>query len=159
MAEAKPPTTPSVKQTQRLQVGLKALIDNPLSFVRNLELTVDEGVNQLSGILIGPENSDYAGGHFKFIIRFPPTYPFKPPDFTFATRMCHPNIYWESGIACHDQLLATWTPTISLTNLLTEMHLLLATPNYDTPVADDPLLDKNSNKAREWTQLYAIPKE
>jgi len=38
------------------------------------------------------------------------------------------------------------------------MHSLLAKPNYETPlVGDEPLKDKSSEKARQWTQSFAQP--
>jgi len=78
-----PPPPVSTRQTQRIQRDLQTLLDNPLPFLRNLQLSVVDGLNQLTGVLIGPDNSDYAGGHFRFVIQFPPEYPFKPPDFFF----------------------------------------------------------------------------
>jgi ubiquitin-protein ligase len=153
-----PPTTAPTRQTQRIQRDLQALHEKPLPFLRDLQLSAVDGLNELTGVLIGPDNSDYEGGHFQFLIRFPPEYPFKPPDFYFKTRICHPNVESRTGTACHDQLLATWAPSITLTKLFTEMHSLLAKPNYDTPLeGDDPLLEKNPRTAREWTGLRAKP--
>jgi len=158
MATSVPPsTTVSNRQTQRIQRDLQELNDNPLPFVRNLQLSFVDNLNELTGVLIGPENSDYAGGHFRFLIRFPPEYPFKPPDFFFPTAICHPNVDLRTGIACHDQLLATWAPNIPLRKLLTEMHSLLAQPNYDTPIEGGSLADKSPAKARQWTSEFAQP--
>jgi len=159
MANAAPAPTVSNRQTQRIQRDLQALNDNPLPFIRNLQLSVVDGLNELEGVLIGPENSDYVGGHFRFLIRFPPEYPFKPPEFYFRTAMCHPNVDTKTGTACHDQLIATWAPNITLTRLLSEMHGLLARPNYDTPIEGDSLVDKSRAKARQWTQQFASPSQ
>lgn len=154
-----PNTTPTVtnRQTLRIQRDLQTLTNNPLPFVKNLELKMENNLNQLTGVLIGPNDSDYANGEFKFIIQFPPEYPFKPPDFLFATKICHPNVESRTGTACHDQLLATWAPSITLTDLLTEMHSLLRTPNYQTPFAGDSLEPKTPEKAKQWTLDHAKP--
>jgi ubiquitin-protein ligase len=163
MASTGPPPSAASpnRQTLRIQRDLQAIRDNQLSFIRNPELsveTIDEtNLNVLTGIMAGPEGSAYAGGHFRFKITFPPEYPFKPPDFVFITAICHPNVHSGGGLACHDQLNATWAPSVTLAKLLTEMHQLLAQPNYDTPMEGDSVSDKNPEKARRWTHQFAQP--
>jgi ubiquitin-protein ligase len=147
----------SSRQTQRIQKDLAALNADPLPFVQNLQLEVVDNLNELSGVLIGPDGSNYAGGYFRFLIRFPPEYPFKPPDFFFLTAICHPNVDSRTGTTCHDQLLATWAPKITLQQLLSEMHGLLAKPNDGTPLEGDTLTDKSPENAREWTKSFAPP--
>jgi ubiquitin-protein ligase len=156
-ASAPPPTIVSNKQTQKLERDLKTLIDRPLPFLKDLKLSSVDGHNQLAGVLLGPENSDYDRGEFRFLVQFPPEYPFKPPDFLFTTAICHPNVDSKTGIACHDQLIATWKGNITLNILLNEMHQLLAKPNYDTPIVGDALTGKTREKARQWTREFAQP--
>lgn len=128
------PTTPGSRQIQRLQKDLDELQKNPLSSVTNLELSAEGGFNQLTGILVGPEGSDYAGGQFPFAMIFPHEYPFQAPDFIFQTPITHPNVHPTTGTACHEELLATWGPSTTIRTFLTKMHDLLARPNYDTPI-------------------------
>ncbi|CAF1220347.1 unnamed protein product [Rotaria sordida] len=149
-----PPIVPN-RQVRRLQRDLDAAVDNPLPFIREQELLVDDGLNVVTGIMTGPENSPYAGGYFRFVIKFPPEYPFKPPDFFFKTPICHPNVHSETGIAWHDQLYYTWAPNITLSQIFTSMHSLLAQPNYKVPLSDKNLPNKSPEKARLWTQQYA----
>lgn len=164
------------KQTQRIQKDLQSLTTSPLPFLRNLNLTwIEEktedasgaegskpsappytGYNRLTGVMIGPDGSPYAGGHFRFSINFPPDYPFRSPEFIFTTAMLHPNVHSGAGTACHERMLATWAPSISLPNFLTEMHKLLSEPNYDTPM-QDAITDKSPEQARVWTQQFAQP--
>ncbi len=103
------------------------------------------------------KNSDYEGGHFHFVIKFPAEYPFKPPEFFFRTKIIHPNVDFGTGLACQDQLMATWAPNIKLNQYLTEMYSLLSQPNYDTPIEGDSKVEKNREKARECTEEYAKP--
>lgn len=146
----------SNRQVQRIQRDIQAFNNSPLPFIQNLNFTSDENGNQLTGVLIGPDNTPYAGGHFRFVIVYPPEYPFKPPEFHFKTAICHPNILSGDGFACHDQLNATWAPSITLATFFTEIHELLQRPNYDVPVENDSL-EKNADKARLWTQQFAQP--
>ncbi|CAF2038244.1 unnamed protein product [Rotaria magnacalcarata] len=139
MASGSAPGAPS-RQTLRIQRNLQELTDNPLPFVYALNLTTGEdNINQMTGVLIGPDDSPYAGGHFRFLIRYPPEYPFKPPDFYFTTAICHPNIDSKTGTTCNDQLNATWAPAITLSKVLVEMRALLERPNYEVPVEGDNL--------------------
>ena len=44
------------------------------------------------GYIHGPEGTPYEGGKFKFDLKFPAEYPFKPPKINFSTKVLHPNI-------------------------------------------------------------------
>ncbi|CAF3314375.1 unnamed protein product [Rotaria socialis] len=146
------------RQTVRIQRNLQELTDNPLPFAYSLNLTTGEdNINQMTGILIGPDNTPYASGHFRFLIRYPPEYPFKPPEFYFTTPICHPNIDSKTGTACNDQLNATWAPSITLGKILFEMRALLEKPNYQVPVEGDNLEEKSEEKARSLTKEFAQP--
>jgi ubiquitin-conjugating enzyme E2 D len=167
------------RQTLRIQKDLDSINSNPLPFVRNLQLSFVEeniggasaaegktppasppaGHNQVTGVMIGPDGTPYEGGHFRFTINFPPDYPFRPPEFIFTTAMLHPNVHSGAGTACHEHLLATWRPTVSLANLLTEMHQLLREPNYGTPIQGDAISDKSPEKVRDWTREHAPPSD
>jgi len=143
-------------QTRRLLTDLEFYYKNPLSFIQNLQYSIDqEGFNQLNGILIGPDNSPYENGYFHFRIKFPLEYPFKPHEFFFLTRICHPNVQTETGAACHDELLSSWTPKISITEILTKMYSLLAQPDYKKYFGDETVPGKDPETARQWTQEYA----
>jgi ubiquitin-protein ligase len=143
-------------QTRRLLQDLETYHQNPLSFIENLQYSVDpEGFNQLNGILIGPEHSPYENGRFNFRIKFPLEYPFKPHEFFFLTRICHPNVHTETGAACHDELLSSWTPKISITKILTKMQSLLAQPDYNKFYGEEKVSGKDPETARQWTEEYA----
>ena len=37
--------------------------------------------------IAGPEGTPYEGGKFKFDLKFPAEYPFKPPKISFSTKV------------------------------------------------------------------------
>ena len=185
MASSGPSAAVSNRQTQRIMEELRGFEANPPSFLRNLQPTKEKDLNVLTGTMIGSEGSDYATGHFDFSIEFLKEYPFKPPIFRFTTKICHPNVIIGGELdrqACHEQLLASWTPKTKLVDFLTEMHKLLNNPNYEipvdnisvdgSPIADDyaPTDDgkpsdpnhapaiKDRKTARQWTRWYAQQK-
>ena len=158
MATAEASGTAPSKQTQKITADFQTLLAAQLPFLKDLQFSTDEGMNKLTGIMIGPEETPYAGGHFPFVIIFLPEYPFKPPELHFDPPFPHPNIHPRSGIACHDNLLATWSPKVKLIQFLTTIHSLLIKPNYDTPVQSDVPTDYSAETARKWTEEKARPK-
>ncbi|CAF1151599.1 unnamed protein product [Rotaria sordida] len=146
----------SNRQVIRIQRELTALEQNPLNFIQNLALSVnDEGLQQITGVMLGPEKSPYTGGYFRFIITFPAAYPLKPPTFAFATAICHPNVHSGTGQASDDILFTMWAPRITVSQVLESIHSLLSNPNSDTPIEAEMMLDKSPEKAREWTLAFA----
>ncbi|UJR37107.1 hypothetical protein I4U23_029811 [Adineta vaga] len=103
-------SAPSSRQTIQLQKNLESLKNNPLPFVRDLELRAGEAGNEMTGTMIGPENTPYAGRDLEFIIKFVPEYPFKQPLVHFLTAISHPNVSKKDGFACHDQMMSQWKP-------------------------------------------------
>jgi peroxin-4 len=150
-------STPNA-QTRRLLKDLDSYYKDPLPFIQNLQYSVSpEGFNQLHGVLIGPEHSSYENGHFHFRIQFPLEYPFKPHFFYFLTRICHPNVQTETGQACHDELISSWTPHVSIRTILSKMHALLARPDYKKYYEQIFVPGKDPDVARQWTEEYAKP--
>lgn len=152
-------STPNA-QTRRLLQDLESYHKDPLPFIENLEYSVNEkGFNQLDGTLIGPSNSAYENGYFQFRIQLPLEYPFKPHQFFFLTPICHPNVDNETGAACHDELLSSWTPQISIRHIFSKMHTLLAQPDYKKFYDDKFVPGKDPSIARQWTEKHARRKD
>jgi ubiquitin-conjugating enzyme E2 D/E len=140
----------------RIQRELKTLEKNPLDFIQHLASSVnDQGLQQVTGVMIGPENSPYAGGYFHFIMTLPSTYPFNAPSFVFSTAICHPNVHSGTGATSADILFTGWGPKKTIDEVLESIHSLLADPNYDTPIEAETMADKSPEKARQWTLTLA----
>ena len=83
---------------------------------------------------MGPQNTPYAGGKFNLSIRFPDSYPFKPPKVKFVTKIYHPNISSENGAICMDMLDEEWNPAYPVEKILLAISSLLGDPNFDRPL-------------------------
>lgn len=103
------------------------------------------------------------GGHFKIEINLPKDYPFKPPVFTFKTKIYHPNVSNDGkGAICLAILRPeSWKPPNRLKEVLGQIHQLLREPNPDDAVeasiAGEYKNDRKSyaKTAQEWTSKYA----
>lgn len=117
-----------------------------------------------SAIIIGPDDSPYAGGLFRLKISIPNNYPFSPPKVIFNTKIFHPNINSAGGI-CLDILKTgergNWSPALSLVQVLLSIQSLLTDPNPDDPLDPDIAtiykanIDRYNEIAQEWTRRYA----
>jgi ubiquitin-conjugating enzyme E2 D/E len=112
------------------------------------------------GIIVGPDDTPYAGGIFNLNIMFPVDYPFKPPTISFATQIYHPNINKAGGI-CLDILKGQWSPALTISKVLLSILSLLTDANPKDPLVPEVAHEYEHNRAkydetaREWNQLYA----
>ena len=110
--------------------------------------------------IMGPDDSPYEGGIFFLNIKFPSDYRFKPPKFTFTTKIYHPNINSNGSISL-DIIMDQWSPALKISKILISISSLLSDPNPDDPINFEAanLYKKNKyeyyKKAREWAIKYA----
>jgi ubiquitin-protein ligase len=108
-------------------------------------------------IMNGPGDSPYMGGKFKIRITFPDGYPSSKPEFEFLTPICHINI--NGTHICIDSL-NNYNSSYSITDILSQIFMILTCPNENSPYQKYIDLYKNDYsgylaKAREMTREYA----
>lgn len=87
----------------------------------------------------------YAGGCFKALMTFPPTYPHMPPKLKFVTPLFHPNVY-ENGEVCisilhppeddkygYESASERWSPVQTPETILLSVISMLGSPNDESP--------------------------
>ncbi|XP_017065202.1 ubiquitin-conjugating enzyme E2 11 [Drosophila eugracilis] len=111
----------------------------------------------------GPAGSVYEGGHFRLDIRFPSSYPFRPPRIRFNTRIYHCNVD-SRGAICLDVLGERWSPVMNVAKVLLSIYVLMSECNPEDPlvmcIADQYKTNRKEHDkiARHWTKLFAMTK-
>lgn len=141
-----------------------------------------DGVNltKLLGTFPAPPDTPYAGGTFEVDITIPDTYPFKPPQMKFRTKIWHPNVSSQTvrlpslpfrfvhdrltllqGAICLDTLTTAWSPVQTIKTALISLRMLLEFPNPKDPqdaevakmLTEDP--ERFARQAHDWAVKYA----
>ena len=104
----------------------------------------------------GPSDSPYMGGKFQIRITFDKNYPTSKPNFEFLTPICHINI--EKKHICLSSL-NKYNKDSSIVNLLSEIFMMLTSPNQDSAYGTYSKLYTDDysgylRKAREMTRDY-----
>ncbi|KKA21564.1 UBC8 functions in catabolite degradation of fructose-1 [Rasamsonia emersonii CBS 393.64] len=110
----------------------------------------------------GPEETPFAGGHWKIHVELPDQYPYKSPSIGFVNRIFHPNIDELSGSVCLDVINQTWSPMYDMINIF-EVFLpqLLRYPNPSDPLNGEAAAmlmrepKSYESKVREYVAKYA----
>ncbi|KAB8338812.1 hypothetical protein FH972_021756 [Carpinus fangiana] len=150
---------------KRIARELGECTNDPPEGIR-VQLVDDADVYRWDITMDGPEQSPYAGGHFKLQLRLPTEYPFKPPTINFATKIYHPNVSNDDkGSMCLGMLRSDqWKPPNKIVAVLNMVRNILIEPNIDdaveTGVAEQykNARDEFVKTAREWTAKYASGK-
>ena len=113
------------------------------------------------GVIIGPKGTPYEDGVYELDIQFPPSYPFRPPNVRFVTKIYHASINDKGGIDC-SYLQDQWSPALHISDTLLAICWCLSTGgNIDDPlqpfVAKEMRIDpiKFVKTAADWNHKYA----
>mmetsp|Transcript_32101 Transcript_32101/g.65101 ORF Transcript_32101/g.65101 Transcript_32101/m.65101 type:complete len:148 (+) Transcript_32101:108-551(+) len=119
-----------------------------------------ENMYEWEGVINGPEGTAYEGGKFRFELKFPAEYPFKPPKISFTTKVLHPNITPE-GQVCLDLISQEWNPAVSVRQILLSLYTVFTDPNPANPLVPEvaKLLSEDREqfdaKVRQYVKDYA----
>jgi len=123
----------------------------------------EQNMTKWEVLMDGPDQSIYAGGHFKLEITFPNEYPFKPPVVSFRTKIYHPNVSNDDkGSMCLGLLRAEeWKPPNKVVSVLRLIQTLLIEPNPDDAIEPSIANEYRENRkqfeknAQDWVKRYA----
>lgn len=112
----------------------------------------------------GQAGSPYADGIFEIDIVAPNDYPIKPPAMRFLTKICHPNVNFNTGEICLDILKTQWSPAWTIQSACTAVRELLVSPEPDSPLNIDVanlLRSKDilgyESLVKMYVDMYALP--
>ncbi|KAI6120826.1 ubiquitin-conjugating enzyme e2-24 kDa [Pisolithus croceorrhizus] len=122
---------------------------------------VDSSPFHLKACFPGAEGTPYENGIFEVDVVYPESYPYRPLQMKFITKVYHPNISSVSGAICVDILRDQWHPALTVEKVLLSVQSLLSSPeasdSLDTEALHHFIADKCSfeETARYWTRIYA----
>ncbi len=120
---------------KRIKREYDELMANPLPYILDVNY-VDDDLFHWSAIVEGPEDSPYVGGIFFIDIHFPADYPFKPPKFSFTTRIYHCNINSNGGLSI-EMLYSNWSPAFTAAKVLLYICSMMTDPMPNDPLVPD----------------------
>eukprot|EP01062_Namystynia_karyoxenos_P073518 TRINITY_DN7031_c0_g1_i1.p1 TRINITY_DN7031_c0_g1~~TRINITY_DN7031_c0_g1_i1.p1 ORF type:complete len:203 (+),score=50.68 TRINITY_DN7031_c0_g1_i1:91-609(+) len=85
----------------------------------------------------GPDDTPFQGGVFQIKIVLPHDYPMAPPQASFATKIFHPNVHFDSGEICLDVLKQAWSPAWTIPSLCQAIRTLMNHPEATSPLNCD----------------------
>ncbi|GAA0164957.1 ubiquitin-protein ligase [Lithospermum erythrorhizon] len=129
--KASPMSTHTNSVTQRLQKELMALMTNGDAGIS--AFPEGDSIFKWIGTIEGGKGTLYEGLSYKLSLRFPPDYPFKPPQVMFETMCYHPNVDHYGNI-CLDILQDKWSSAYDSRTILLSIQSLLGEPNTESPL-------------------------
>ncbi|KAI0565521.1 Ubiquitin-conjugating enzyme [Gracilaria domingensis] len=132
----------------RIQHELNTLLREPVPFIY---VNADEAnVTRITALVIGPLETPYAGGFFRFDIRVGPEYPMNPPKVIFQTTdggrvRFNPNLYSDGKVCL--SILGTWTgPAWSSAESLSSVLLSIQSLMCPEPYHNEPGYEGRDDK-------------
>ncbi|CAD24972.1 UBIQUITIN CONJUGATING ENZYME E2 [Encephalitozoon cuniculi GB-M1] len=117
-------------------------------------------------------DSLYAGRILKAVMKFPSSYPLRPPTLKFVSKMFHPNIY-EDGKMCISILEEDkqqdssvfgdpkdkWTPVQNIRTIVMSIVVILNSPNISSPANVDASVMYRDNPEEYIKEVIRIARE
>jgi len=132
------------KMASRNQTAVKRLIQELRTYeqesseaLRHLGPVREDELMHWQAVMKGIPGTAYEGGRWLLDIQIPPNYPLSPPTVRFATRICHPNIHFQTGEICLDLLKTSWSPAYTIVSTLESVRQLLTSAEPDSPLNVD----------------------
>lgn len=135
----------------RVQQELRTLIHDPVPFI--YVYADDSDVTKITALIIGPLETPYAGGFFRFSIRVVNDYPMKPPKVALETTdggrvRFNPNLY-NNGHVCLS-ILGTWAgPAWSSADSLSSVLLSIQSVMCPQPYHNEPGYESKDDPERK----------
>jgi len=85
-------------------------------------------------------------------MKFPPQYPFKPPDIKFITKVHHPNVKSDTGEICASLIGEKWSPTLNVRHCAEVLRKILESPDPDNPL-EDGIATMMREKPKEYERM------
>ncbi|RDW33007.1 ubiquitin-conjugating enzyme/RWD-like protein [Yarrowia lipolytica] len=124
-------------------------------------LTADgDNLYKWTAVMRGTEGTAYENGLWQVEINIPENYPLQPPTMFFRTKICHPNIHFETGEVCIDVLKTQWSPAWTISSACTAVSAMLSLPEPDSPLNIDAanLVRCGDESAMEGLVRYYVNK-
>jgi len=108
----------------------------------------------------GKEGTDWEGGLYKVMLRFPPNYPTEPPKCKFTPPIYHPNVF-QGGEICLSILNEDqdYRPSITVKQIAMGIQDLLDNPNPRSPANGMANEDFTKRKAEYKKKVRAEAKK
>ena len=107
-------------------------------------------------VVTGPKDSLYEGGVYHGIVRFPPTYPYKPPSIQMGT----PNGRFKTDtplcLSMSDFHPETWNPLWNVGSILQGLlsFMLETAPTYGSIETSDTVKQKHARESLAWNMKH-----
>lgn len=124
----------------RIKKDIESICTSPVPGVN--VIPDEEDISLVHALVSGPSDTPYEGGFFYFILRFPDTYPIKPPMAKLmntgnGTIRFNPNLYAEGKVCL--SILGTWSgPSWSPANTLSSVLLSIQSLLCSYPIKNEP---------------------
>ena len=148
----------------RLMNELKRIKTEPID---NVTFEVDENnILDWKFTLFGPHESPYEGGVYHGVIKFPATYPHKPPIVIFTSKLFHPNVYVDGKLCIsilhegndttgYEHEVERWRPIQNIRTIFLSIISLLNEPNPDSAANVDAAKMLRDNKKEYCKRIQA----